>query len=514
MSLHLEESGTRSLPIDGPETQLAEAKIILLFGCTGTGKTSFANIASSSGMQVGKGLRSSTKHLEASNTFQVDNQPVVIVDCPGFNDTYLTETEILRRLAEFLTKAYTSKYNIVGFIYFHNISDTRVGGASFLHMNLFKALCGPTALKNAIYVTNMWTEPPTEDQIMREAELRDTDKFFGAALAEGAQMARHYNTRESAHEIVRKLLGKDPVIAKLQRQLVDDKMPLESTDAGAIIGEDLEDDLRKQQQEMGDLKVEKEKALESNNQSWLGRLEAQEERTKAKEQQLIDQLRALKSNQKMQSELTSPQGRRDQDAVISPDNLASQIRKQMEAKVNELTKNAGRHDRPLDSYLPSQQEWDRQKDFELAREIERINAKATYSQSSSHGNRGPIDRIVDFGSAVISTLTRPVLRRNASPSAIGAIGDSHRPGATLYQAQEPVMEDVGGSFGSPRPARSSILDDTRHQQRQAGSGIPHHSKNEVKVTGLEGYLIDETRLQAMDTDKLRRILKGETADPV
>ncbi|CAE6499424.1 unnamed protein product [Rhizoctonia solani] len=307
MNHHLEEPGTRSLseylPTGGPEAPLTEANIVLLFGCTGTGKTSFANIASGSGMQVGKGLRSSTKHLEATNIFQVDNQPIVIVDCPGFNDTYLTETEILRRLAEFLTTAYTSKYSIIGLLYFHNISDTRVGGSSFLHMNLFKALCGRSALKNAIYVTNMWSEPPTEDQIMREAELHDTEKFFGAALIEGAQMVRHYNTRESAHEIVRKLLGKGPVITKLQRQLVDDKMLLENTDAGLIIGEDLEDDLRKQQQEMTDLKEEKDKALESNNQNWLRRLEAQEERTKAKEEQLIDQLRALKSKTKMQSEI-------------------------------------------------------------------------------------------------------------------------------------------------------------------------------------------------------------------
>ncbi|CAE6418496.1 unnamed protein product [Rhizoctonia solani] len=355
-----------------------------LFGCTGTGKTSFANIASGSEMQVGKGLRSSTKHLEASNTFQVDNQPVIIVDCPGFNDTYLTETEILRRLADFLIKAYTSKYNIVGFLYFHNISDTRVGGASFLHMNLFKALCGPIALQNAIYVTNMWSEPPTEDQIMREVELRDTDKFFGAALMEGAQMARHYNTQESAHAIIQQLLEKNPVITKLQCQLVDDKMPLEDTDAGLVIGEDLEDDLRKQQQEMNDLKEEKEKALESNNQNWLRRLEAQEERTKAKEQQLVDQLRVLKSDKKSQPKRTSPQGRRDQDAIINPDYLALQIREEMEAKLRELTQNTSRHNKPLDSYLPSQQEWDRQRNDELARDIEKIHAGVAYSRSRSH----------------------------------------------------------------------------------------------------------------------------------
>ncbi|KEP51380.1 50S ribosome-binding GTPase [Rhizoctonia solani 123E] len=485
MSHDLEESETRSLPINGSESQLAEANVILLFGCTGTGKTSFANIASGSEMQVGKGLRSSTKHLEASNTFQVGNKPVIIVDCPGFNDTYLTETEILRRLADFLIQAYTSNYDIVGFLYFHNITDTRVGGASFLHMNLFKALCGPIALKNAIYVTNMWSEPPTEDQIMREAELRGTDKFFGAALVEGAQMARHYNTQESAHTIIQQLLGKDTVVTKLQCQLVDDKIPLEDTDAGLVIGEDLEDDLRKQQQEMNDLKNEKEKALESDNQNWLRRLEAQEERTKAKEQQLIDQLRVLKSEKKNQPKLTSPQDRRDQGVVINRDYLALQIREQMEAKIHELTQDASRHSGPLHSYLPSQQDWDRQREEELARDIERIKAGAAYSRSKSHGNRGAIDRCLSAGGSVLSTFARiSGFGRDASPS---AVGDGHHYGGALPQG--PVTENVGGSFGSPRPAWSPSFDDTRYQRGQTNnSSRPHRSGGHISThDGREAY---------------------------
>ncbi|QRW25271.1 50S ribosome-binding GTPase [Rhizoctonia solani] len=121
-----------------------------------------------------------------------------------------------------------------------------VGGTSFRHM-MFKALCGPKAFKNVVYVTNMWSIHPTEDEILREAELRDG--VLGTPLAEGAQMARHTNTQESAHNIIRMLLGKDLMVTKIQRQLVVESLPLEKTDVGLVIGQDLEDNLRKRQEE-------------------------------------------------------------------------------------------------------------------------------------------------------------------------------------------------------------------------------------------------------------------------
>jgi hypothetical protein len=37
--------------------------------------------------------------------FMVDGKPVVVVECPGFDDTYLSETDILKTVAGFLTAA-------------------------------------------------------------------------------------------------------------------------------------------------------------------------------------------------------------------------------------------------------------------------------------------------------------------------------------------------------------------------------------------------------------------------
>ncbi|CUA66942.1 hypothetical protein RSOLAG22IIIB_02849 [Rhizoctonia solani] len=208
-------------------------------------------------MEVGNGLKSSTKHVKDSKTFRVDNKPIVVVDCPGFNDTSTSDVEILEKLAKFLIRAHKLERKIVGFLYFHNITDTRVGGTALLNMQLFTALCGESALSSAVYVTNMWPNPPTADDLYREAELKD--HVFKASIDKGARMARHDNTRNSAHNIIRMLLGRDRVITRLQRQLVDENVPLIETDAGKLI-EDLKSKLLKKQKEMDEWKVEREQA--------------------------------------------------------------------------------------------------------------------------------------------------------------------------------------------------------------------------------------------------------------
>lgn len=86
-------------------SRLRDVSIILLFGPSGSGKTSFANVASGSSMIVGNGVKSSTQQVEFSDVFHVDNEPVAVVDCPGFDDTYLSEIEILQCLVGFLTTA-------------------------------------------------------------------------------------------------------------------------------------------------------------------------------------------------------------------------------------------------------------------------------------------------------------------------------------------------------------------------------------------------------------------------
>ncbi|CUA73129.1 hypothetical protein RSOLAG22IIIB_10563 [Rhizoctonia solani] len=471
------------------ESPVKDVNVILVFGCTGTGKTSFANMASGGDMKVGKSVRSSTKHLEATKVFQVDDQPVAVIDCPGFDDTYLTETEILRRLAEFLIEAYEKKHKVVGLLYFHRISDTRVGGANFRHMNMFKALCGKGAIKNVVYVTNMWSEPPLEDEIHREQELRNTSEFFGEPLANGAQMARHVNTPESALDIIRMILGRGHVVTKLQRQLVDEKLPLEETDVGLAIGKDLEDDLRKQQNELNELKAEKEKALGTNDQNWLQRLKTQEERTRVKEQHLVAQLQALKTNETKRFDSSSRRIRVAQGEILNSE--LSMLQEQAEAKLNQLTRVTRYSDRQSDLHSSGQDEWNKRKNQEIALRVEAIRAgtrRRAGDQRIVDSFLATADFLFGLGAGALSLLR---FNRELSPTA-SVIENSHRSGEGSYPIHRPIQGNQSNMpynyrYPSPYPSQRPDIPGEVYQSAQVGDRSQFSRPDGDRNAYSEGY---------------------------
>jgi hypothetical protein len=323
-------------------------------------------------------------------------------------------------------------------------------------MNMFKALCGTPALKNVVYVTNMWSEPPTEDEILRETELRDTNEFFGGALAEGAQMARHNNTRDSAQNIIRMLLGKTTVVTKLQIQLVDHGIPLEETDIGLVIGHDLEDNLRKQKDEMEELMAQKQKALEANDQNWLQRLKSQEERTRSIEQQLVDQLQSLQEMKARQS-TNAPESSRvhenKSEAIV--DSGLSSFQTQMKAIEDELARKAQVHDSQLATYTPRQQEWDRKREEEDARKIAQIRdmtARTSQYTRTPDGRNTSGASVLGFvagvGSAALEASARLIgLNRGVPVESVQ--GSSH---AQTYSpaSRDPSIENRRPSHESSR----------------------------------------------------------------
>ena len=60
----------------------------------------FINLASKSKLSVGIGLKSCTEEVQASETFTVDGCPVVLIDTPGFHDTFENDMDILNSIAQ------------------------------------------------------------------------------------------------------------------------------------------------------------------------------------------------------------------------------------------------------------------------------------------------------------------------------------------------------------------------------------------------------------------------------
>ncbi|QRW21837.1 hypothetical protein RhiXN_06826 [Rhizoctonia solani] len=205
-------------------------------------------------MPVGHDLPSCTNQVVASETFTIDGQEMVLFDTPGFDDTTISDADTLKRIAEFLETMYRRGIKLKGIVYLHRITDMRMTGASARTYRLLRSLCGSKNLANVVIVTNMWSDPPTEDEILREQQLRSN--FFKSALEDGAQLLRREHLGQtSAHEVLRTLLPKAAMHPQLPVEL-SEGIPLQDTEAGRIVRAEIEAKLSKQDEELQELRDE------------------------------------------------------------------------------------------------------------------------------------------------------------------------------------------------------------------------------------------------------------------
>lgn len=179
------------------------------------------------------------------------------MDCPGFDDTRRSDAEILKEIAEQLSAVRLLGYNLKGIIYLHRITDNRMQGAAIRNLDLFKRLVGEDALANVVLATTMWSEMKDIDKANeRDRQLRD--EYWGDMRRKGSVATRFDGTTASAEGIVSQLLGKKAVVLKVQEQLVDHRMSLKQTAAGAF----LEPEIRNETAQFRDRLVELEHELE------------------------------------------------------------------------------------------------------------------------------------------------------------------------------------------------------------------------------------------------------------
>ena len=59
---------------------------------------------------------------------EVDNTPIYLMDTPGFDDTRMTDEEVMEMIYLKLEELYRGEKLIKGLIYLHDITQARVGG--------------------------------------------------------------------------------------------------------------------------------------------------------------------------------------------------------------------------------------------------------------------------------------------------------------------------------------------------------------------------------------------------
>lgn len=174
-------------------------------------------------------------------TIEGDRQ-IWLIDTPGFDDTYRTDADVLREIANSLAGTYVKKIQLSGIIYLHRISDTRVGNAATRNLRMFKKLCGKDGLASVVLATTMWSDGSNREvERARENELQNGLDFWKTMIQLGSKVFRHDKGRRTAAEIIKYLINKQRrVVLDIQTEMIDENRTLADTGAGAEVVSDLE----------------------------------------------------------------------------------------------------------------------------------------------------------------------------------------------------------------------------------------------------------------------------------
>ncbi|TDL14538.1 P-loop containing nucleoside triphosphate hydrolase protein [Rickenella mellea] len=219
--------------------------IIAVMGSTGVGKSTFINtVTRNHTLPVSRALNSCTKEVQEVRLKWGDEQrPLLLVDTPGFGDSSMSDTDVLRIIAKYLVKSHMAGTKLTGVIYMHSIIDRKVEGSTRRIFRMFQELCGSRNLNQVVIATTWWDKVDAPLAVEREGQLCSDKTLFKPMLDLGATMVRHEMRHDhgfsSAQNILHYLLQYKTMDLKIQKQLVNEKRSLPVTNAGEVINHDL-----------------------------------------------------------------------------------------------------------------------------------------------------------------------------------------------------------------------------------------------------------------------------------
>jgi len=246
------------LSTDVSHTIIPKDNIIVVMGPTGSGKSTFIDIATGQdGHTVGHGLESETSDIRAVRVkHPTTGDPVILVDTPGFDDSFKSDVEILTTIAEWLVKTYKGHLNLAKILYLHRIIDNRMSGSLLKNLQLFKSLCGQQAMLNVVIVTTMWSRDRGVEGKDREKGLKD--RYWADMMAQGCTVKRFQDTYASAWHIIGHPAAAEINSAnvRLSHEMVDRRLQLKQTQAGITLNDELKKLLKARKEAARKLKAQ------------------------------------------------------------------------------------------------------------------------------------------------------------------------------------------------------------------------------------------------------------------
>jgi hypothetical protein len=195
-----------------------------------------------------------------------NGQKIYLIDTPGFDDTYRSDTEILREIADWLAQMYQFRVKLSGIIYLHRITDVRIGGAGMKNLRMFRKLCGEGGLGSVVLATTMWSLCPADDARRREEQLVHQNDLWKYLVGHGAQVFRQDDGAASGQKIIDYLVKRaKPVTLDIQREMVDQGLTLGQTGAGKEVQEELDKLKASHEKEMKEIREDMEQAIKEKD---------------------------------------------------------------------------------------------------------------------------------------------------------------------------------------------------------------------------------------------------------
>ncbi|KAI0100423.1 P-loop containing nucleoside triphosphate hydrolase protein [Nemania sp. FL0031] len=211
---------------------------IAVMGVTGSGKSTFIKKLTKGDIEIGHDLEACTQDVDFFD-MEYGGKRIHLIDTPGFDDTFKTDTDILKAIVNWLNTVYRRGLWLSGTVYLHPINHNRVTGSQVKNMNMFKRLCGPNNLPSIALATTMWNAEEHEIQLRRHRELSESENFWGGIVAR-ENVFRHDNSTESAFKIIDCILAQQTsIVLEIQRQMVDEGLSLDQTSAGQELNKEL-----------------------------------------------------------------------------------------------------------------------------------------------------------------------------------------------------------------------------------------------------------------------------------
>jgi hypothetical protein len=238
---------------------------------------------------VGHDLHSCTKKVALVRVpYPPDKtHDVVLLDTPGFNDTFMDDTKILNMISKWLANKYVSDFRhpspgltiysyragktIAGLIYLHDITHTRMLGTARKNFTIFQKLCGEDAFKNITLIMTNWVQ--VEEALRKQREKQLCDIYWNDMLGRGSSVVPFRNDLKEAWNIVTAVAEKVPLnVIQIQRELVDLGRAIPETRAGIALRTQLSEFLEQQRARARTLRKNPTKGTKAEYKSTVERI--------------------------------------------------------------------------------------------------------------------------------------------------------------------------------------------------------------------------------------------------